>query len=51
MNEELIKQLKTDEDFYYGWQSNIAMAFYDEVKRNENLCLVGDENLHTLAEQ
>jgi len=26
----LCEKLSEDEDFYYGWQSNIAMAFLDE---------------------
>ena len=25
----LIDSLRNDKDFYYGWQSNIAMAFFD----------------------
>jgi len=29
MNEELIKKLKAEPDYYYAWQSNIAMAFQD----------------------
>ena len=31
----LRKVLKKDKDYYFGWQSNIAMAFYDEAKRNK----------------
>lgn len=27
------EELEKDEELYYGWQSNIAMAFYDEFKR------------------
>jgi len=26
--------LREDSNYYYGWQSNIAMAFYDECRRN-----------------
>lgn len=26
----LQKALKEDEEYYYGWKSNIAMAFFDE---------------------
>ncbi len=33
MIEKLIEKLKTDKDFYLTWQSNIAMAFYDEYRR------------------
>ena len=29
----IIKKLKTDHDFYYGYQANIAMAIYDEYRR------------------
>ena len=32
---KLIKALKEDKDYYYGWQANIAMAFYDEYRRCE----------------
>lgn len=36
----LIDELKNDKEFFYGWQSNIAMSFYDVVvehrKKNEN---------------
>lgn len=33
MIEELTRALKSDPDYYYGWQSNIAMAFYDEYRK------------------
>lgn len=33
MIEKLIKALKEDEGYYYCWQANIAMAFYDEYRR------------------
>ena len=26
MIKKLIKELKTDKDYYYGWQANIAMG-------------------------
>jgi hypothetical protein len=29
----LTKALREDPEFYYGYQSNIAMAFYDEAKK------------------
>ena len=35
MIDELIKNLKEDEDLYYAYQSNIAMAFKDEYDRND----------------
>lgn len=28
--ETLCAALKEDKDYYYSWQANIAMAFYDE---------------------
>lgn len=31
----LAKALKKDEDLYFGYQSNIAMAFFDEAGRNK----------------
>lgn len=33
MNKKLIKKLKDDKEFYYGWQSNIAIAVWDAIKR------------------
>ena len=30
--DQLIKALKEDEGYYYGWQANIAMAFQDEYR-------------------
>ena len=33
---KLKKELKRDEGFYFSWQSNIAMAFYDEYRRTGN---------------
>lgn len=34
LKKELAKD-KTEGSYYHGWQSNIAMAFYDEFKRSE----------------
>jgi hypothetical protein len=34
MIEQLQEALITDEGYRYGWQSNIAMAFYDEMRRH-----------------
>lgn len=31
---DLVKALRKDPELFYGWQSNIAMAFYDEMGRN-----------------
>jgi len=33
---KLKKTLKKDKGFYFSWQSNIAMAFYDEYRRTGN---------------
>jgi hypothetical protein len=33
MIEKLVKALKEDENYYFGWQANIAMAFFDEMNR------------------
>jgi len=35
MIEKLKKALREDKELYYGYQSNIAMAFYDEYRRND----------------
>lgn len=32
----LTKALREDERFYYSYQSNIAMAFFDELRRQAN---------------
>lgn len=32
--EQLIKALKEDQEYYYSWQANIAMAFQDEFERS-----------------
>lgn len=31
----MIDKIKKDKELYYAWQSNIAMAFYDEYRRCE----------------
>lgn len=43
----LAQALKEDEGFFYAYQSNIAMAFYDEVKRHD-LCIT-HEKLHEIS--
>lgn len=47
----LTEKLKSSEDYYYGWQSNIAMAFFDEARRQypESICFIQDETLHKIA--
>jgi len=32
---KLVKELKIDKEYAYSWQSNIAMAFYDEYKKRK----------------
>lgn len=31
------KTIKKDDDLYFGYQSNIAMAMYDEIRRLKKL--------------
>ena len=31
----LIQELKTDKEYYYAWQSNIAMSFIDGMRRSK----------------
>ena len=49
---ELIKKfrkvLKEDEDLYFTWRSNIAMAFYDECRRNKKKHK-NREDIHEIA--
>jgi len=50
--EEAIKNLcsalKKDEDYYYSWQSNIAMAFQDEYNRNSKK-YKNSVDIHTIS--
>lgn len=32
--QKLVIELKEDPEYFYSWQSNIAMAFFDEYRRN-----------------
>lgn len=43
---ELIKHLKDDPDYYFSWQSNIAMGYFDEAVGNSR---DSRETLHTIA--
>lgn len=50
----VFKALREQEDYYYAWQANIAMAFYDEFLRHREK--VGRERMnakdvHTIANQ
>lgn len=51
--EILIKALKESPGYYYGWQTNIAMAFKDEFWRtcttHQHLDLMDEDSLHTIA--
>jgi hypothetical protein len=44
---ELAQALKSDEAFFYAYQSNIAMAFYDEARRHD--IHISHEKLHEIA--
>jgi len=46
----LSKALKEDNDYYYGWQSNIAMAFKDEYNRNRKNYMNSDD-IHKVANE
>lgn len=35
--------------YYHSWQSNIAMAFFDECRRNKGKVKVSTQNLHKIA--
>ena len=41
--EELIKALKSDEDYRHSWQANIAIAYQDAVANNP------DKNVHEIS--
>lgn len=52
MIEELVKALRSDVELRYGWQSNIAMAFVDEVARHKkatNSSIVSEADLPAIA--
>ena len=48
MIEKLKKALKEDKELYYAYQSNIAMAFYDEYRRCEKK-YKNIEDIHRIA--
>ena len=46
----LIDKLKTDEQYYYSWQANIAMFIHDECmryKKKNNKKVLSNKDLHT----
>ena len=48
----LIKNLEKDKEYYYSWQSNIAMAFYDEYrKRKKRNKYVNIKELHKISNE
>ena len=50
----LIEELRKDKDFYYGWQSNIAMAFKDKYynyKKKKKKRWLNQEDLHKIANE
>lgn len=49
MIKKLVKALREDKGYYIGWQANIAMSFYDEVRRNKDVCKVSHHNLHRIS--
>jgi len=52
MLKKLINTLKKDEEFYYAWQSNIAMSFYDNClryKKTYNKKNLNRQDLHIIA--
>ena len=51
MIKTLVKALKKDESYRYSWQANIAMSFYDEVRRNKDICKVSHKNLHKISNE
>jgi len=46
----LSKELKKDSAYYYGWQSNIAMAFFDAYNRNPKK-YKNREDIHEIANE
>jgi len=48
--QHLQRVLKDDDEYRYGWQSNIAMAFYDEYQKQKSLgYTIEDHNIHEIA--
>lgn len=45
----LVKELKEDENYYYSWQANIAMAFVDEFRRATSNETIDYKQLHAIA--
>jgi hypothetical protein len=50
--DQLCKDLKEDKregSYYYSWQCNIAMSFFDECLRNKDKVKVSTKNLHEIT--
>lgn len=49
----LAKSLREDQGYFYSWQSNIAMSFLDNFKRNadEYGTNYAIENIHSIANE
>jgi hypothetical protein len=48
----LVTTLKEDKGYYYGWQANIAMSFYDEYQKQaqeRNYIDLGKLDIHEIA--
>ncbi len=45
----LCEKLRREPDYFYAWQSNIAMIFLDEINQNRDLSL--SENANNAAKQ
>ena len=51
---ELCKMLREDQDFYYSWQSNIAMSFKDAFSRRATEYeqkAFGSDLIHAIANE
>lgn len=46
----LRKSLEEDPDYFQGWQSNIAMSFYDEYSKNDK-SYKNKEDLHNISNE
>jgi hypothetical protein len=55
MIEELVKNLREDESFYYAYQANIAMAFQDEYNRQVGLLAssahIDEIDIHSISNE
>lgn len=45
----VIRELRKDSGYFYGWQANIAMAFQDECDREK--INIAPQRLHLIANQ